>query len=368
MEVELSDDQRMLGDLVERFVAERYGPGQRGRYRASELGFSAENWLTLGELGLLGLTVPEADGGAGFGSRELATVMEALGRGLVVEPYLNDIVLAGTLLARSADAEQREQWLPALLVGSSRIVLAHLEHRARFDLGQVATVVRACGATLRLTGTKSLVPSAVGASAFLVTARESDVGGPVGLYLVESGADGIARRDYRLLDGSVASEVLFLDTPITTRLDMPPAALSEATDAARLAACAEMVGTMDALLDVTLEYVRTRRQFGAAIGSFQAVQHRLADCFIALEQSRSLLLRAATATPENRPAELAGAKSFIAERAIRLGEECIQFHGGMGVSDEVVVGHGHKRLLVLATWLGDAHTELRRYVALTAGT
>lgn len=366
METELSDDQRMLRDLVDRFVAARYGPGQRGRYRASEPGFSVENWLTLGELGLLALTVPEGDGGAGFGSRELATVMEAFGRGLVVEPYLNDVVLAGTLLARSASAEQREQWLPALLLGSSRIVLAHLERHARFELGHVSTVIRERGAMHCLTGTKSLVPSAVGATAYLVTAREPNVDAPVGLYLVQSGADGIARRDYRLVDGSVASEVSFRDTPTTTRLGMTPAALAEAADAARLAACAEMVGTMDVMLEATLDYVRTRRQFGAAIGSFQAVQHRLADCFIALEQSRSLLLRAATAAPENRRAEVAGAKSFIAERAIRLGEECIQFHGGMGVSDEVVVGHGHKRLLVLATWLGDTQAELLRYIALTA--
>lgn len=366
MDVELNDDQRMLQDIVGRFVTDRYGSGQRTRYRGNDTGFSAENWSTLGELGLLGLTIPIDDGGSGFGDRELSTVMEAFGRALVVEPYINDIVFAGALLHRCASAEQRKLWLPPLLTGSRRTVLAHLEHGARFHLEHVATLVRTNGSSARLTGTKSLVPSAVGADTYLVTAREPDAHGPIGLYLVDSGAPGIARRDFRLVDGSAASEIVFEQTPILLRLDLNLAVFHEAADAARLAVCAEMVGIMAMLLETTLDYVRTRRQFGAAIGSFQSIQHRLADCFIALEQSRSHLLRAATARPEHRAVTVAGAKSFIAERAIRLGEECIQFHGGMGVSDDVTIGHGHKRLLVAAIWLGDATTELRRYVKLAA--
>lgn len=368
MDVELNDDQRMLQDLAGRFVADRYTPGSRARYRADDQGFWTENWLILGELGLLGLTVSVDDGGAGFGNSELVTVMETFGRGLVVEPYLNDVVLTGTLLARCANIEQREQWLPSWLVGSNRIVLAHLEHGARFRLEQVSTRALPHAGATRLVGTKSLVPSAVGAAAYLVTARESSAQGSIGLYLVDSTAPGITLRNFRLVDGSVASEIVFADTPVMTCLDFTLEALHEAADAARLAACAEMVGTMATLLDTTLDYVRARRQFGVAIRSFQVVQHRLADCFIALEQSRSQLMRAAVATPAGRAAAVAGAKSFIAERAIRVGEECIQFHGAMGVSDETIVGHGHKRLMVLATWLGDARVELLRYIKLTAAS
>jgi len=368
VDVELNDDQRMLQDLVGRFVADRYALGSRARYRADDQGFWTENWLILGELGLLGLTVSVDDGGAGFGNSELVTVMETFGRGLVVEPYLNDIVLAGTLLARCANIEQREQWLPSWLAGSKRIVLAHLEHGARFRLEQVSTRALSHAGATRLAGTKSLVPSAVGAAAYLVTARESSAQGSIGLYLVHSTAPGITLRNFRLVDGSVASEIVFADTPVMNRLDFTLAALHEAADAARLAACAEMVGTMATLLDTTLDYVRARRQFGVAIRSFQVVQHRLTDCFIALEQSRSQLLRAAVATPAGRAAAVAGAKSFIAERAIHVGEECIQFHGAMGVSDETIVGHGHKRLMVLATWLGDARVELLRYIKLTAAS
>lgn len=364
MNFDLDEQQTMLRDLVSRFVGDRYGHTARAEYRATAEGFSRENWALLAELGLLALPYPGELGGLDGGNVELITVMEELGRGLCAEPYLSDLLLGGCLLARAGTEAQRADWLPRIIAGEARVALAHFEHAGRFNAAFVRTKVDG-----GLSGVKSMVLAGEGADAYIVSARENgaphDADG-LSLWLVPADAAGLDRRSYRLTDGSVACELHLRDVKGAERLPGKADALFEIFDTARVAACAEMVGIMAMLMDATLEHVRTRRQFGQAIGSFQAVQHRMADLYVLLELSRSHLLRAALTKGEakQRAAAIAGAKSFIGASAVKLGEECIQFHGGMGITDELVIGHGHKRILLLAALLGDADSELVRYAQL----
>lgn len=364
MDFELDEEQGMVRDLVTRFVGDRSGLEARVRARREPEGFSTENWRMLGELGLLALPFGTEAGGMGGGQVDLVTVMEQLGRGLVAEPYLSDLLLAGRLLERAGTPAQRDEWLPGILSGERRLALAHVERGARFNPLFVECRAERRGERGALLGTKTFVQAGEGADCFIVSARESghpDETEGLTLWLVPADAVGLERHTYRLVDGSVALELRLQDVE-GEPLGGGAAALLASFDEARIAACAEMVGIMAMLFDATLEHLRTRKQFGQPIGSFQAIQHRMADQYAGLEQSRSHMLRAAL-----RPGDLAaiaGAKAFISATAIKLAEDCVQFHGGMGVTDELVIGHGHKRILLLASLLGDSESELRRYVEL----
>ncbi|MCG6120586.1 MAG: acyl-CoA dehydrogenase [Blastomonas sp.] len=349
---ELDDDQRMMQTLVERFVADRYGPGKRAAYCAMERGYSPDNWAVLAETGVLALPFPVEDGGLGGGAVEIVTIMEAMGRGMVAEPYLVEILLAGRLLAATGSDEQKAAWIAPLMAGERHLGLAFAEHTSRWSLDRLETRMTTDG----IVGAKTFVPGNV--DGYIVTALAAD--GGLGLYLVDANAAGIARRDYRLVDGTVASEVRF-EKVAADQLDGGLAVLAGLIDEARLAACAEMIGIAGTAFETTLDYVRQRRQFGVAIGSFQALQHRLADLYAGLEQGRSHLFRAALSNPQDRPAAIAAAKAYISTMSVYLGEECIQFHGGMGVSNDLDIGQGHKRLLLLATLFGDADHDLERY-------
>lgn len=353
MDFALNDDQMMMKALVERFVADRYAPGQRAQWRAMERGYSPENWALLADTGLLALPFAEEEGGLGGGPVEIVTVMEAMGRGLVAEPYLAEILVAGRLLASAGSAAQTAEWIAPLIAGERHLGLAFAEQGARWSLDRPETRMTAGG----LVGAKTFAPG--GVYAYIVTAMADD--GPA-LFLVDAGAQGLSRREYRLVDGSVACEMRF-DSVAAEVLVGGFDRLAPVLDEARLAACAEMIGIADALFAATLDYVRQRRQFGTAIGSFQAIQHRLADLYAGMEQGRSHLYRAALSQPAERGAVIAAAKAYIAAMTVRLGEECIQFHGGMGVSDELDIGQGHKRLLLLATLFGDVDHEIARYNA-----
>ncbi len=361
----------MLRDLVEKFAEDRYDLVRRQRYQAEPAGFSGDNWRQLGELGLLALPFGEADGGLAGGPIEIATVMEAAGRALVAEPLLPDLLLAGALIARGGSEAQKAAWLPRIMAGEARVGFAHFEHEARFNLAYVATTATRDGDGARLDGEKTLVLAGAGVDAYIVSARSpgARADGPIDFYLVPADAAGVHARPYRLIDGSLAVELRLQGVAASDPISLAPAALDALLDGARLAACAEMVGIMAMLFEATLDYARTRKQFGVAIGSFQALQHRLADAYVLVEQSRSLMLRAALKSAEaadDRRAATAAAKSFIAAAAVRIGEESIQIHGGIGISDELVIGHGHKRILVLATLFGDSDAELRRYNQLAA--
>ncbi|MDB5713608.1 MAG: hypothetical protein JWO15_1005 [Sphingomonadales bacterium] len=351
MDFGLNDDQAMLKTLIERFVADRYATGARSKYRSTSAGYSAENWDFLAQLGVLSLPFSEEDGGLGGGVVEIATTMEAIGRGLVTEPVLDGPIIGGGLIAQAGTAAQKQYWIGRITSGEAHIALAWAEHGKRFDLGKPAA--KLTGNTLH--GAKTLVTGT--ADAYVVTASDGD---ETRLVLMSAKAPGVRRREYRLVDGSVACE-LVIDDVLVEPMPGGVEALNVVADRARIAATAEMVGIMGLLFDNTLDYVRQRHQFGVAIGSFQALQHRLADQYAALEQARSQLYRAMLATENEAPAAIAAAKSYVSTTAIRLGEECIQMHGGMGVSDELDIGHGHKRILRLASLFGDSAHELMRY-------
>ncbi len=362
---ELNDDQTQLRDLIDKFVTGRYDLARRLDYQAEDGGFSRANWHLLAELGLLALPFRAEDGGLDGGPVEIITMMEALGRGLVTEPVLGTILIAGAMLQSAGTDAQKAAWIPRLAGGDAQVALAHAEHAARFNLSHVDTKARREGSQFVLTGAKTMVLAGRTADAYIVSARDED---GLALYLVAADAKGLHRNDYRLIDGSVASEVR-LDAVIASgKLAGGLKALSEAIDNARIAICAELVGIMSMLFDTTLEYLRTRKQFDAPIGSFQAIQHRMADVYVLLEQSRSHLYRCtlASGSPNERSRAIAAAKSYIGASAVRLGEECIQFHGGIGTCDELIIGHGHKRILLLATLFGDADGELQRYNRLFA--
>ncbi len=360
---DLDEQQTMLRDLMARFTADRSHLERRMADRRDARGFDPAGWAMLAELGLLALPFAEENGGLGGGMVEIATVAEEIGCGLAIEPWLSDLMLAGRLLERAGNEAQRNRWLPQVIAGEARLALAFAEPRGRYNPLAIATAARGD----RLSGAKTFVQAGVGVDAYLITARDESAAG-IGIWVVPADAEGLDVRPYRLTDGSVACELTLVDVAGERLEGGNAGTLGMVLDDARIAACAEMVGTMEMLQQATLDYLRTRKQFGQAIGAFQAIQHRMAQVYALVEQSRSQLLRAVLAPDDaSRPAVIAGAKAFISESAVRMGEECIQFHGGMGVSDELVIGHGHKRILLLAGMFGDADAELSRYSRLMLG-
>ncbi len=364
MQFALSPEQSLLKDSVDAFIRDHAGTDSRRSDRAQLRGYSAERWRDLAEIGVLGVPFAAEDGGLGGGPRELITVMESLGRGLCMEPVLEEVVVAGGVLARAADREQKQAWLPRLMGGQAHLALAHFERAARFDLEDVRVQARGSGNALVLNGEKSLVPLAACADQWIVSARAGDNADrdAIGFYLVTPTSPGIERRDYRLIDGSLASAVCFRNAKVNGKLRVGFADFAAAIDVGRLAAGAEMVGLMSTLFEATVEYLKARRQFGQRLSSFQVLQHRLADLYVRLEQSRSHLYRAAVCV--HNESSVAGMKSYISRAAIELGEECVHLHGGIGTTDELAVGHGYKRLLLLANLFGDANSELTRFNSL----
>jgi alkylation response protein AidB-like acyl-CoA dehydrogenase len=356
----LNSDQLLLKDAVDAFVKHRYGSGEQRKGRAEAAGYSADNWQALAEIGVLALPFSEEDGGLGSGPRELAIVLESLGGGLCVEPLLEEVVVAGGLLARAGTPAQKAAWLPRVIGGEAHLALAHFEHAARFALDDVQVRADSRGGRVVLSGEKSVVPLAPVADQWIVSARDDS--GVVGFHLVAPGASGVTRRDFRMIDGAVASLLRFEATPTAGRLAGGLDDLAAVADVARVATGAEMIGVMAALFEATNEYLKVRQQFGQPIGRFQALQHQMADLYVLLEQSRSQLLRALQPRANGGgPRSVAGMKSYISRAAVEMGEACVHLHGGMGTTDELSIGHGYKRLLLLASLFGDANTELVRY-------
>ena len=364
MNFDLNQEQMMLRDLVERFVAAHYDPIRRLGYIAGPRGFAAENWQILAETGLLALPFSEANGGAGGGAVELITVAEALGKGVAVEPFLPVVLIAASLIERGGSEAMKAELLPRIIAGECLPALAHLERAGRFLPARPQTRAAGPRGAVRLNGQKICVIGGGFADVLLVSA--CDEAGVSGLYRVEVPAAGVTRTDYRLVDGAVASDITFQDTPAQY---MPGAAacFEEVLDQARLAICAELVGLMTHMFEATLDYVKTRQQFGQPVGRFQAVQHRLADGYVLLELSRSQLYRAAAQTPGTAEAHRAiiGAKALISGFARNIAEEAVQLHGGIGTTEELMVGQAFKRTLLLASLLGDSEWDLRHYVQLT---
>lgn len=361
MNFDLNEEQALLRNLIEKFAGERYDPAKRLSYVRETHGFCPKGWATLAETGLLAFPFAEEYGGFGGGSVELITVMEAMGRAVAVEPLLPVILLAGGIIEHAGTDAQKADWLPRLATGESMASLACGEHEARFNQDRIAT--RATGAVLN--GAKQMALGGSFADVFIISAIDET--GAMALFLVRADAPGLGLRNYRMTDGSSATDVT-LNNVQAERMAGGQQALDDVLLDARLAICAELVGLMTMMFDATLDYIKTRRQFGQQIGAFQAIQHRMADNYARLELSRSQLYRAAATRREDagRAAAITGAKAYISANAMALGEDAVQLHGGIGTTEELMVGQAFKRVMLLASLLGDSDWELRRYEAMAA--
>lgn len=355
MDFDFSEDQEALRDAVRRYVDKDYAFERRTQI-ARAGGFDRAVWEGLAGLGLTALAVPEAHGGLGFGSVEAMVVMEELGRGLVMEPVAQGALIAPALLGHAPD-ELQAAWLPRIAGGEALVVLAHQEAKSRYRLNQIAT--RAADG--KLTGVKSLVPAGDMADAFIVPARVAgtdDAPHGVALYLVEREAVGVHTRPYSLYDGSRAAEVHFDNTPgqLIAGPDQGLMLLELAADISIAAQAAEAVGVMEKYLALTVEYMNTRKQFGVAISSFQALRHRAADVKMQLELARSMSYYATLRlgdVPAVRRRALSQAKVQLGNSMRFVGQQCTQMHGGIGVTDEYAGSHYFKRLTVMEMQWGD---------------
>lgn len=367
MDFDLTDEQRLLKDSVDRLIADQYQFEQRKKYMAEPDGWSSAVWQQYAELGLLGLPFAEAHGGFGGGPVETMIVMEAFGRGLVLEPYFATVILGGGLIRRGASAAQQQTLLPLVTQGKLKLAFAHVERQSRYDLADVATKAVQDGGAWILNGAKSVVLHGDCADRLLVTARVSgdrrDRTG-VGLFLVDASATGVSRRGYPTQDGLRAAEVTLSGArgePIGEVGNALPV-VEHVVDEAIAALCAEAVGTMQVMHETTLEYLKTRQQFGRPIGQFQVLQHRSVDMLVALEQARSMAMFAAvTAADEDateRRRAIAAAKVQIGRSGKHVGQEAIQLHGGIGMTTEYKVGHYFKRMTMIDKMFGDADVHL----------
>ena len=359
MNFEFSDDEQQLSEAVQRWVERGYGFERRTAI-ARAGGFSAEAWAEIAELGLLGLGTSEEDGGMAMGPVAAMLALEALGRGLVLEPVAAVALVAASVVAR-AGADVRANWAPRIASGEARVVLAWQERAARYRLDRVDTKAVATGDAWTLSGTKSIVTIGDQADAFIVSARAAgaaDDAAGIALFLVERGAAGVRTQGYALQDGSRAAEVFLADAPATLLVPAGPAfaALEMAIDIGIAALAAEAVGAMDKLFELTVDYMNTRKQFGVPIGTFQALRHRVADMKMQLELARSMSYYATLKLGEEpalRRRAVAQAKVQLGQSARFLGQQAIQLHGGIGMTDEYIGSHYFKRLTTMEMQFGD---------------
>jgi len=375
MDFNLSEDQTLLKDSVLRFVADRYSFEERRRFTALPQGFDAANWATFAELGWLMLPFAEEDGGLGGTPIDLMVLFEAFGRGLVVEPYLPSILLSGGLIAALGNEAQKEHHLQALMEGRLLAATACMEAGGRFNLADVTCTARPDGDGWVLDGAKSLVLNGDSATLLLISARTGgdrrDSDG-ITLFLLDATAPGLTSRAYPTLDGGRATDITLLGVRVGADAVLGPIggaypALSAAVERATLALCAEAVGAMDVLLWSTVEYSRTRVQFDQPIGKFQVIQHRLVDLYIEYEQSRSLLLLAAMRLTEGGvegSKALSALKVQVGKAGRFIGQQAVQLHGGMGMTDELSIGHYFKRLTAIDALFGNVDHHLKRFASL----
>jgi len=375
MDFSYSDEQKLLIDSVERFVLDDYDFDTRKAILKSEDGFRRDLWQQFGELGWLAVPFAEEDGGLGGSAVETMIIMEAFGKGLVVEPYLSTVVLAGGLLKAGGTPDQKAAILPELMAGSLLAAVGYAEPTSRFNLADVSTKAEKAGEGWKLSGHKSVVLHGPMADKLIVSARTS--GGQrdekgITLFLIDAGAKGVTRRDYPTVDGLRASEVTLEGVEVgpgdvVGAVDGGFELLEQVVDEAIAAICAEAVGAMEKLYKTTIEYARTRVQFGQPIGRFQVIQHRLVDMYMAYEQAKSMALMAnlkLTAPRDERRKAISAAKVQIGKSGRLVGQQAVQIHGGMGMTDELNVGHYFKRLTMIDTLFGNVDHHLKRYATL----
>src|SRR2546423_2445780 len=361
MNFDYSEEQRLLSDSVRRFVAQAYGFEQRRRILASPQGFSREAWKTMADIGLLGLALPAASGGFGGGAIDAMSVMEAIGEALVVEPYLSTVGLGAQFIARAGTHARQQAILPLVGVGKLKMAFAHTENGARYKLAHVATRAKTTSAGYTISGEKRIVVHAPCADQLIVSARTSgsdtDPNG-ISVFVVDARAPGVSMAAYRTVDELRAADVDLRDVHVPADALIGAEGhglvlIEEVVDYATALLCAEAVGAIKYANDATLEYLKTRKQFGVAIGSFQALQHRMVDMVISGEQAKSMAglacAKVDSATdPVERKRIVSAAKIKIADACRHVAQEAIQLHGGMGMSDELKISHTFRRLTMIA--------------------
>jgi alkylation response protein AidB-like acyl-CoA dehydrogenase len=374
MNFEHTEERRMLADSLNRFIAEQYGFETRDRIAATSEGYSKAMWQQFAELGVIGALLREEDGGFGGGGFDIAVVFEALGRGLVLEPFLGSAVLAAEAIAAAGDDAQKAR-LASIADGSAIAGFAHDEPETHYELARVQTRAERSGEDWVLNGAKAVVAQGEAADWFVVSARTGgaiDDEAGISLFLVPKEAAGVQVAGSPTIDGGRVAELRFEDV----RLDAGALlgaqgqgypVLERAVGRGILALCAESLGAMEAAKAATLDYLRTRKQFGVPIGSFQALQHRMADLLLEIEQARSAVINAAAALDSERIVReraLSAAKASIGRIGTLVAEECIQLHGGIGMTWELPLAHYAKRLVMIDHQLGDEDHHLARYSAL----
>lgn len=372
MDFDLSEEQRLLKESVDGLLTGSYSFEQRNKYLKENGSWSRAIWNRLAEQGLLGLPFAEVDGGFGAGDVETSIVMEALGRALVVEPYLPTVVIGGGFLRRAGSEAQKAKYIPSIIDGSNTFAFAQLEKNSRYDLNDVSTIAKKQGDGWIISGGKLVVINGDHANTLIVTARTKGAQrerSGIGVFLVPAIAKGISKRDFPTQDGLRAADINFTGVELGSdaAIGDPENGLplvEHVVDDARTALCAEAVGLMDESLKITVEYMKTREQFGVPIGSFQSLQHRAADMFVALEQARSMSMFAVMAAAFDDAAErakaVAAAKVQIGRSGKFIGRQSIQLHGGIGMTLEAKIGHYFKRLTVIESMFGDTDYCLHR--------
>ena len=375
MNFELSEEQKMIQQSVERFVQENYDLTNRVKISSEDPGYSQEYWTAMAELGWLGLAFSEEEGGFGGNQIDTLVLMEQFGKGLVLEPFLANIVLGGGAIKRGGSPAIKESTLPNLIEGNLQVTLAYAEEQSRFDIEDVATAAREDGSNFIINGKKSMVLNAESADKIVVVTRTSgsqvDEDG-ISLFLVDATSKGIERENFPTVDGLRASEITFTDVEVPSgnligEKDKGFSILQAVVNDAILALSAEAVGAMEVLYKDTVEYTQQREQFDHPLSDFQVLQHRMVDMFMEYEQCKSLLLRATMETVQDpilAQRTVHALKHLIGKSGIFVGESAVQLHGGMGVTEELRIGHFFKRLLVIDSQFGNSDFHLDKFTSL----
>ena len=370
MNFDLTEEQQMLNDSLRRFVTNEYSFDKRSRVIQSGKGTDPATWAALAEMGLLAFTFPEDFDGLGGNAVDTMVVMENFGRGLVVEPYLATVVLAGGLVRDSGNHAQKGDILPAIATGERLMAFAHSEPGARYNLAQVQTTARKDGDHFLISGQKTAVLHGGQAAQLIVSARTSGTAGDqqgLSLFIVDADSQGVKVNDYATHDGHRIADISFSNVTVSAdnllgEIDQAFQPIEKAIDLGIAAVCAEAIGAMEAMNAATLDYIKTRKQFGVPIGKFQVLQHRMADMFIQTEQARSMAILAATEADsddrDRRREAVSMAKSLIGQGARYVAQEGVQLHGGMGVTEEMFAAHLFKRLTLINLLFGDAEHHL----------
>tara|TARA_B100001142_G_scaffold317256_1_gene358011 strand:+ start:1699 stop:2826 length:1128 start_codon:yes stop_codon:yes gene_type:complete len=375
MDFTFNEEQTLIQDQVDQFIQKEYDWETRQSLSNSDLGFGDNNWQKFAELGWLGISTSEECGGFGGSAIESMLIMEAFGKGLVVEPFLETIIMCGGLLDEHGTDQQKSSILESAIEGKMHLAMAYAEPQSRFNLSDVVTEAKEDGDSFVLNGYKSVVMNGPSANKLIVSARTSgaqlDENG-ITLFLIDGDAEGLNKTNYKTVDGRRASDLTIENVKVTKdniigQINDGFTLLDSSIDRAILAISAEAVGAMEVLYKTTVEYTKTREQFGTSIGKFQVLQHRMVDMFMEYEQCKSLLYMATMKQEEgsiDSKKAISGLKYQVGKAGKFIGQQAVQLHGGMGVTDELNVGHYFKRLTTIGTIFGNTDYHLKKYSSL----